>query len=122
MSNKPLDVALYNQVKRRADRVYAKPSAYKSGWITKTYKSLGGRFSGGKTTQGLTRWFKEKWRDIGHRAYPVYRPTRVVNAQTPLTKDEISPAQLKRQITLKQRIKGDQNLPPFIPKQSGRRL
>ena len=118
MQNKPLDPALYARVKRRASAVYSKPSAFKSGWITKTYKALGGKYSGTKTRQGLTRWFQEKWRDVGHRAYPVFRPTRRVNARTPLTPAEISPAQLKRQITLKQRIRGKKNLPPFVPRSS----
>ena len=34
---------LYGQVKLYADSVYKKPSAYKSGFIVKTYKSLGGK-------------------------------------------------------------------------------
>ena len=32
---------LYAKVKKEAE--YAVPSAYKSGWIVKTYKSLGGK-------------------------------------------------------------------------------
>ena len=39
-----LDQALYDLVKKRADEIYKKPSAYKSGYIVKTYKELGGRY------------------------------------------------------------------------------
>ena len=33
-----IDKELYNLVKQHADEVYEKPSAYKSGYIVKTYK------------------------------------------------------------------------------------
>ena len=41
--NKPVDAELYARVKQMADAKYTKPSAYKSGWIVKTYKELGGK-------------------------------------------------------------------------------
>lgn len=112
----PLDADLYERVKKEADDKYKKPSAYKSGWIVKTYKDRGGKYSGKKQVKGLTRWYKEQWADIGNKDYPVYRPTRRVNKDTPLTAEEIDPNQLKQQIALKQIIKGDANLPPFIQK------
>ena len=113
--NEPLNKSLYEKVKRMADEKYAKPSAYKSGYITKTYKSLGGTYSGTKTKEGLTAWFKEDWKNIGNMPYPVYRPTKRINKKTPLTPKEIDPKNLKKQIKLKQKIKG-KNLPPFEPK------
>jgi hypothetical protein len=112
--SEPIDQDLYDDVKRLADEKYAKSSAYKSGWIVKTYKALGGRYRGAKTKQGLTRWFKEDWQDVGGESYPVYRPTKRVNKSTPLTASEISPTQLKKQVALKQKIKGQKNLPPFV--------
>lgn len=111
--NIPLDKALYAKVKKMADEKYEKPSAYKSGWMVKKYKELGGTYSGVKTKEGLSRWYKEDWSDVGNSAYPVYRPTKRVNSKTPLTPKEIDPANLKKQIALKQKIKGDKNLPPF---------
>ena len=36
-----VDTELYNLVKKFADEVYTKNSAYKSGFIVKKYKSLG---------------------------------------------------------------------------------
>ena len=112
----PKDPALYERVKKEADKIYAKPSAYKSGYIVKKYKELGGEYLDDKKTKGLKRWFKEKWSDVGNKKYPVYRPTKRVNKSTPTTADEVDPRNLKDQIALKQIIKGDHNLPPFIPK------
>ena len=31
---------LYDLVKQQADKIYKKPSAYKSGYIVKTYKTI----------------------------------------------------------------------------------
>jgi hypothetical protein len=109
----PNNTKLYNEVKALADKVYSKPSAYKSGYIVKKYKELGGTYSGDKPNTGLTRWYKEKWADVGNKSYPVYRPTKRITKDTPLLANEISPANLKKQIDLKQVIKGNSNLPKF---------
>jgi hypothetical protein len=103
---------LYEKAKQIADKTYLKPSAYKSGFIVQKYKQLGGTYSGKKENKGIGRWFKEEWKDVGHKKYPVYRPTKRVSKDTPLTPDEIDPANLKKQIALKQKIKG-KNLPAF---------
>lgn len=114
-----LDQALYNRVKREADKIYEKPSAYKSGWIVKTYKSRGGAYEDDNQPKNLGRWFKEDWADIGGQSYPVYRPTKRVSKETPLTADELDPIHAQEQIALKQDIKGEANLPPFKAKGSG---
>ncbi len=103
---------LYEKAKQIADKTYSKPSAYKSGFIVQKYKQLGGTYSGKKENKGIGRWFKEEWKDVGKKKYPVYRPTKRVSKDTPLTPDEIDPANLKKQIALKQKIKG-KNLPAF---------
>jgi hypothetical protein len=108
--------ALYDKVKLYADQIYKKPSAYKSGFIVKTYKEQGGTYSDNKKEKPLKDWFKAEWKDIGGKDYPVYRPTIRVNKKTPLTVKEIDPDQLKKQIALKQKIQGSKNLPPFQPK------
>jgi len=105
---------LYEEAKKIADDTYKKPSAYKSGFIVKKYKELGGTYSGKKENKGINRWFKEEWKDVGKKDYPVYRPTKRITKDTPLTVQEISPSNLKKQIDLKQIIKGDANLPPFL--------
>ena len=66
--------------------------------------------------KNLKRWFKEKRQDVGHKDYPVYRPTKRINSKTPLTLNEIDKDSLKEQIKLKQKIKGNKNLPPFKKK------
>jgi len=123
----PLDAELYNAVKQRAATIYSKPSAYRSGWIVKTYLSLGGKYgdNGGKNPKptklkpktGLTAWFKEKWKNVAKKGqYPVLRPTVRVSKATPLTVPEIDPLNLKKQIETKQVIKGKKNLSPFLKK------
>lgn len=117
--SEPKNKQLYEQVKAEADVKYKKPSAYKSGWIVKEYKKRGGEYLGSKTKKGLTRWFKEEWEDIGGKDYPVYRPTKRISKNTPLTASEIDPKQAKEQIALKQVIKGKKNLPKFEKKIGG---
>lgn len=110
----PLNKELYDKVKSEADRVYDRPSAYKSGWIVKRYKELGGKYADDNKPKNLKRWFKEEWRDIGGQDYPVYRPTKRISKDTPLTASEIDPKQALEQIALKQIIKSESNLPPFL--------
>jgi hypothetical protein len=109
-----LNQELYDEVKAEADKKYKKNSAYKSGWIVKTYKERGGEYKDDNKTKDLKRWFKEDWKDIGGQDYPVYRPTKRISKDTPLTADEIDPEQLKEQIKLKQQIQGNKNLPKFM--------
>lgn len=108
------DQVLYNKVKDEADRIYKKSSAYKSGWIVKTYKQRGGKYINDDKPKNLQRWFLEDWGDIGGQEYPVYRPFKRVSKLTPLTASEIDPIQAKKQIALKQIYKGERNLPSFL--------
>jgi hypothetical protein len=109
-----MDPDIYYRAKRWADETYKKPSAFKSGAIVKKYKELGGRYIGAeKQKTSLRRWFKEEWKDIGGKGYPVFRPTIKINAKTPLVPEEIDPADLRRKIAQKQKIKGSRNLSPF---------
>lgn len=115
---KPTNKVLYERAKREIYSLYKKPSAYRSGALVKRYKELGGTYTGTKKSSkvGLTRWFEEKWGDVGHKKYPVFRPSVRVSRATPLLVKEINPRQLKKQISLKQRIKGSRNLPKFLRK------
>ena len=81
--------------------------------LVKMYKKLGGTYKDDHKEHNLERWMKEKWQDVGNKSYPVYRPTIRVNKNTPLTVHEVDKANLKKQIKLKQIIKGTKNLPPF---------
>ena len=123
-NNKPLDTELYNRVKKIADLIYDKPSAYKSGYIVKTYKRYGGEYEGTKDKEGLDRWFKERWTDINDDVslYPTYRPTIRINKNTPITKSELNKYEKEKQIKEKQIIKGDKNLQPFVSKEKIKEL
>jgi hypothetical protein len=107
------DPKLYEAVKKYAESIYKKHSAYRSGFIVKKYKELGGTYTEDDKPKKLKQWYEEKWFDIGDKEYPVYRPTVRVNKSTPLTAAEIDPKNLKKQIDTKQKIKGKKNLPPF---------
>ena len=80
---------LYEYAKKLADDKYMKSSAYKSGFIVKTYKSLGGTYTDDNKHKDLEQWFKEEWKDVGNKGDPVYRPTKKVSKTTPLTVSEI---------------------------------
>lgn len=108
---------LYENAKKIADEIYDKPSAYKSGFIVKKYKELGGTYNDDDNEKSLKRWFKEKWKDIGNGKYPVYRPTLKISEKTPLLEDEIDLDNLKEQIRLKQILRENQNLPKFKQKE-----
>jgi hypothetical protein len=111
---------LYEEAVAYADNIFKKPSAFKSGFIVKKYKELGGTYTDDGKPKELSRWFKEEWKDVGNKEYPVFRPTKRITKDTPLTPKEIKPANLKKQIALKQELKGDANLPPFEPKVGGK--
>ena len=111
-----LDKELYNSVKAKADQIYKKSSAYKSMYIQKEYQREGGRYKDDNSEKKLSRWMNERWSDVGHKDYPVYRPTVRVNKKTPLTVAEIDKNNLEDQIKRKQKIKGKKNLPPFRKK------
>ena len=110
---------LYERVKKMADEKYSKSSAYKSGYIVKTYKQMGGTYTEDGKPKNLQRWYKEDWKDIGDLDYPVYRPTKRINQKTPLLPIEIDFDNLINQILLKQKIKGSKNLPKFEKKGGG---
>jgi hypothetical protein len=114
-SPEPVNKKLYEKVKKMADEKYKTHGAYKSMWIVKKYKELGGKYKGRKdTSKGLTRWKNEKWEDYAGLDYPVYRPTKRVSKDTPLTPSEIDPQDLFIKAIQKQYIKGKKNLPPFV--------
>lgn len=122
----PANQQLYNEVKERLMKSYKKNSAFASGAIVKEYKRLGGKYIEDGKPKNLKRWFKEEWIDINpvlgilsDDAYPVFRPTNKVNSRTPALLQEIPIDKLKSQYQLKQKIKGEKNLPKFTEKAGG---
>ena len=106
--------SLYKQAKREADKKFdEKTSAYKSMWIVKRYKELGGEYSTTskagatkatkKDTGETSRWLKEKWIQVipfitknqeivcgsDVRTTKACRPLKKVDKKTPLTVKEI---------------------------------
>jgi hypothetical protein len=114
----PKDKILYEKIKKNADNIYDKSSAYKSGYITRMYKLNGGEYINDNKPKKLKTWFQEEWMNINplvsnKTGYPTYRPTIKVNKNTPKTVEELSLKRLKEQYKLKQKIKGNKNLPKF---------
>ena len=100
MINEPKDKALYMKVKKEVYKAHPKHSAYRSGLLVKKYKERGGTYTGKKNSDGLTRWFKEEWKNQrGQTGYKkkddVYRPTKRITKDTPKTFKEISKKELK---------------------------
>jgi Family of unknown function (DUF5872) len=102
MSNIPANKKLWEKVKKLADSVYKKPSAYKSGFMVKKYKELGGTFKKKYASkEGLSRWFAEKWvNQHGKEGYQhkndLYRPSKKVTDKTPKTWNELSSNDVKK--------------------------
>ena len=100
--SKPADPELYKKVKDRIYKEIPTHSAYRSGLLVQEYKRLGGKYVGNKPkTKGLTRWFKEDWKnqrgEVGYaKKGDVYRPTKRVNDKTPLTFQELNKGELEK--------------------------
>jgi len=120
----PKDQQLYKNARELADKTYKKSSAYKSGFIVKTYKQMyqekygnDKAYINNEAPNKLKQWFQEEWIDVnaslGMKGYPTYRPTKRVNKTTPKTVSEIPKERLVEQAKLKQKLKGEKNLPKF---------
>ena len=105
----PSDKSLYNKIKQQVYRKIPKHSAYRSGLVVQKYKrsfkkKYGNRnpYHGKKTQKkGLSRWFKEKWRNqrgkVGYKyKSDVYRPTKRITRKTPLTFRELGKRRIKK--------------------------
>ena len=126
----PTDQTLYEEAKDFIYSKYKKNSAFRSGAVVKEYKQQFAQKYGEASTpysddnkpKKLKRWFDEKWINVNPLlnfknadAYPLFRPTKYVNSETPTLFQEIPQSRLKEQYKLKQKIKGERNLPTFLP-------
>tara|TARA_Y100001973_G_C5166266_1_gene316329 strand:+ start:334 stop:741 length:408 start_codon:yes stop_codon:yes gene_type:complete len=128
MSDKFLDKKKYNKAKKIADDTHKKNSAYKSLFLLKTYKDLGGKINQkSEKKSGTTVWLKEKWKNLsgvvagktklkdapacGNRDKnqgknkTICRPTVKVNKETVKLAQNYSKEQLKKAQKIKN--KGD---------------
>jgi hypothetical protein len=117
-----LNPDLYKKAKEIADQKFETHGAYKSAFLVKTYKELGGEYKDDGKPKKLSRWLKEQWKDVAGLPYPVYRPTKRVSSETPLTADEVSTESLAKNAVLKQIYGAERNLPPFEAKMKGGQL
>tara|TARA_B100000989_G_scaffold136998_1_gene101733 strand:- start:137 stop:505 length:369 start_codon:yes stop_codon:yes gene_type:complete len=112
----PRDTNLYNRIKKKIYKQIPLHSAYRSGIVVQEYKKQYMKKYGkknyyiGKKTQkkGLSRWFKEKWRnqrgEIGYKfKNDIYRPTKKITKKTPKTYKELSKKRIKKARTIKYR-------------------
>jgi len=124
----PLNTDLYNRVKQMASEKFKAPTgAYRSMWIVKKYKELGGTYDRPKATHTkLTDWRKEHWIDLnqpkagggyekcGHPnpngKYPLCRPSIKVNENTPKLYQNISNERINEVNKEKQEIKSKGNI------------
>lgn len=106
MSNPiPTNHEMYKQAKKHADQVYGNTtSAYKSMFIVKTYKSMGGTYTPDRSIKlsGTKRWLREKWIQVEpfvsknerktcgttQRRKHACRPSVRVSSKTPITVQE----------------------------------
>ncbi len=101
MSSKPVDLKLYEKVKKEVYAKHPQHSAYRSGLLVQEYKRRGGRYSGvKKEKEGLSAWFGQKWVNqrggVGYKKPgDIYRPTVKVG-DTPKTFAELSRADIER--------------------------
>ena len=111
--SEPKNMKLYEKVKEEIYKKYPKHSAYRSALLVKTYKEKGGQYEGKKNKdEGLSRWMRETWRsDKGTVGYDhknsVYRPTKRITKDTPVTFNELTKEQIekaKREKALKGRV------------------
>lgn len=95
----------YKKAKREADQKYEKHSAYKSMYISKRYKELGGTYKDNtKKDTKLSTWRKERWVVVepylkegkkiacgSEKAPNIHscRPTKRINKNTPTTLDSL---------------------------------
>ena len=99
-----LNPKLYEKAKKDADKRYEKHSAYKSMYISKRYKELGGKYKNKKKKKGSTdRWTEEQWIQVipyltkgekivcgnDNKKNKVCRPFKRVDKNTPITINEL---------------------------------
>ena len=106
----PRDPRLYTKVKQYVYTKYPKHSAYRSGLLVQTYKLMFRKkhgpnqkpYIGSKThSTGLSRWFREKWRNsrgrVGYQYQSdIYRPTKRITPATPVTHQELTKSEVRR--------------------------
>ena len=126
--SEPVNKALYEKAKRMASEKFTSPTgAYRSMWIVRKYKELGGTYSGKKSSSKLERWRREGWVDLnqpkkgggyercGHKntqndKYPLCRPSKTISQDTPRKYQDISDDRIRKANIEKQKIRETGNI------------
>lgn len=124
----PTNQKLYEKIKLRANRKFeSKTGIYRSSWIVREYIKAGGKYKGKKNSDGLKRWFKEKWVDLNRKtsngkyakcgrkstkkgSYPLCRPSKRVSRKTPKTYKQLSKKSITKAKKQKSKVKGTKNI------------
>lgn len=118
---KPTDGSLYTKTKKFIYDKNPVHSAYRSGTLVKEYKrrfkmkhgAMKEPYTGAIQNKGLTRWFKEDWKNqrggVGYKyKSDIYRPTKVITNKTPKTFKELSKSDISKAMK-KKKLKGRVN-------------
>lgn len=119
-----MDKSIYAAAKKIADDTYKVPSAYKSIFLTKKYKELGGRIKPGSKS-GTKQWIREGWKNLTPVARgnatvktappcgkkgpkqgklpSICRPTKKVSKNTPVLAGNYTQAQLRKALGIKKK-------------------
>jgi hypothetical protein len=124
----PVDKELYSRVKQMASDKFSSPTGiFRSAWIVKKYKQMGGKYTNTNKPSKIQRWMREGWIDLnqpngkggyypcGHKntqndKYPLCRPSKTISKDTPEKYQNISSDRIKRANVQKQKIKGSGNI------------
>ena len=103
MSNSlPNDLVLYDKIKKIIFNKNPVNSAYRSGAVVKEYKKqFIVKYGNKEPYSGLTRWFKEDWKNqrgnVGYQyKSDIYRPTKIINSKTPKTYNQLTETEIKK--------------------------
>lgn len=125
--SEPVNKQLYQKAKNIANNKFSsKTGAFKSMFIVKKYKEMGGTYSGNSSSK-LKRWRQENWVDLnqpkkdggyypcGHtntqnNKYPLCRPSKTISQDTPRKYQDINENSIRKANEQKQRIKGSGNI------------
>tara|TARA_B110000967_G_scaffold178064_1_gene192584 strand:- start:175 stop:612 length:438 start_codon:yes stop_codon:yes gene_type:complete len=103
----------YKKARKVADETYKRHSAYKSMYIQKVYKSLGGKYKTKKNKeQSTTKWLKEEWIQVipyltkgkkiicgkDNKKSKVCRPYKRIDKNTPITIKELEKMHTKHKL------------------------
>ncbi len=114
----PVDIDLYNKIKKEVYAKYPKHSLFRSALLVKEYKRQGGEYKGVQNDMNIKKWFKQDWLSANdylrdkivpcgssntqgkYNEYPLCRPRKIL--------EKLSKPDLKKMIDEKNKIQSKQ--------------